>query len=1132
MKTDIQNIKLNIANDLYDNESFNKLGISLNDACDDIIVNYFSYYLLSNNKKTNFSFSEFLKKESNIDSELREILVNNTVIFSNLNKSDFSIFSIDSFTIAKFYETVKSTKIFSDSSGLIKCCDSLDYRKSCGMFFTPREIVKFIVTNTIKECKNNLIGLIKENKIEDAIKNFLNLRIVDISCGTGSFLTVLVEELIGFREELMVTIGEDSITEFSEYCTFVDTEKFIKHVITRMVYGVDIDKNAILLCSCNLLNFIVKNDLKSISIFDLNIKHGDSLTGHISNGKNSNIKTNYYDNPIQWEHDFNHVFKGDNPGFDAVIMNPPYGKVRLESNKGHNRGKQITDEQKHELKQLSHFFRKSGHYKLSINGVQNFYKLMIERALNLLAKNAAIGFIVPNTLLCDKSTTLLRKYLLDKMKTEVIVDIPENSDFFEDITQSFCILIASSGKSESIKFWSEVKRKKDLDINKYDTIDVNFIRETFPDVYLIPIIDSKGYSVFKKIHSYGKLKDYSFIRNSRGEVDLTKYSKLITTNRKGERLIRGNDIKIFKLGKHENKKPGFIDGNSFKEEIKNSAKLYDIGVRRIICKQISNLRKSKRLEFAMIEPDTIIANSCNYILVDKEKDSKLFLNYLLGYLNSSLAEWRFRITSTNNHINNYELDDMPLIIPNENSDKWDTVKKIAEKSKEAVFDSNVKFEKIFSFIDSQVFKLFDFNMDEIEYILKSIGKDDNYISIVISNLLNTNEGVQNHVTGPLGEREMKMVLSIPPGGNWKNIPLEIKDKRVDRIRKTGGRTTYYGRLRWNHPSYTINTFFNRTGNGCFIHPEQDRLISLREAARLQSFPDNFIFYGTKTSMYHQIGNAVPPLLARALGAIIDSKKYADLFCGAGGFSLGLEQNGSKCVFALDHEKHCIETFKKNHNICSDNVLCTDIKSLDLRDTFSTINNVDLVIGGPPCQGFSTAGKYLLDDPRNELVKYYIRSIDIIQPECFIMENVKGLTFFKKGEIVNEIYEEFKKIGYSVQHKVLLAAEYGVPQLRERVFFIGRKDNRPIYFPRPLFSEDNKNLPNFITVKDAISDMPPLKAGEGIMGIVPYPTASKTYYQSLMRGEKSFDDFYLKVLDKYNINGEKNSREAVLTLDMY
>ena len=128
--------------------------------------------------------------------------------------------------------------------------------------------------------------------------------------------------------------------------------------------------------------------------------------------------------------------------------------------------------------------------------------------------------------------------------------------------------------------------------------------------------------------------------------------------------------------------------------------------------------------------------------------------------------------------------------------------------------------------------------------------------------------IYNHISPKLSDLEKQMIKHIPPGGNWKNIPIEIPSKRLEQIRRNGGRTTYYGRLLDNKPSYTISTYFHRIGNGCNIHPTQNRIISIREAARLQSFNDNFVFYGSKNSIYKQIGNAVPPLMSEKIAISI------------------------------------------------------------------------------------------------------------------------------------------------------------------------------------------------------------------------------------------------------------------------
>jgi DNA-cytosine methyltransferase len=1133
-KSDIIDIKIKLAEKLLKLKIQEHSNSKINEICDELLANYICYYLFSKgNKKVDCI--DFIAKKGNLEKKLSKWVKNNSSVIDLLHNFKIESLINEPYKLAKTYEKMKYIVVTEDSNK-IQHKESLDYRKSCGMFFTPNEIVRFIVENSINIQKEKVFGLVNNGKINEAINLFLELKIADISCGTGSFLTEMIGVIKNFRVEILNQIVDKDLTNIDNLTLLKDEEKFSTHLITEMIYGADIDKNCALICSYNILRTAFVDKHKDLHLYGKSIIVGDSLTGHTHISKKNKDENKSYKNAINWAKQFQSVFSRDTPGFDVIVMNPPYGKVRLESNKGHNKNNHIDEKDRNIMRNLVKLFRDSGEYSLAAYGVLNYYKLMMERAFHLLREKGSFGVIVPNTLLCDKSTSELRKYLFDRMETDKIVEIPENSRFFEDITQSFCIVISSnSGISSKIEYLGDVKNNFKLEQGRFIHMDVDFIRQKFPDMYYIPITDTKGFKIFNKIHENGKLSDYYFIKNSRGEVDLTKFSNILTDkeNKKLTRLIRGNDIQAYQISAASNKKLSYIDMFPFIEKMKNSTKLKDIQFKRLICKQIANQTKKKRLEFAIVPPNSILANSCNYILLDKKNDDLLY--YLLGYLNSSLVEWRFRITSTNNHINNYEIDDFPLIIPNKDDDNYSFLINIANIAKEIEKSTDIKKEAYWNAkIDGIVFNMFNLSNEEVDYLLTVLNKSDNYKEIVIKNLSRTptDFGIINHVTGPIGENEMKMILTIPPGGNWKNIPENVADKRVKRIRQTGGRTTYYGRLKWDKPSYTINTFFSRSGNGCFIHPEQHRLISIREAARLQSFPDKFIFHGTKTSMYHQIGNAVPPILAWALGKNIKHNKFVDLFCGVGGFSLGLELNGGKCEFALDHDKHCINTFSKNHKIADEFILCEDIKSINLNDTYSTLNDIDLVIGGPPCQGFSTAGKYILDDPRNELVKYFINSIDIIQPKYFVMENVKGLTFFKKGQVVNEIYDEFIKIGYNIQHKVLLAADYGVPQLRERVFFIGSKEKKPIFFPKPIFSKTGDKGPIYTTVKEAINDLPPLEPGGGTMDMIPYQNEHLTTYQALMRGIISIEDFISEKLEKDNVSYMKPKNEACLTLDMF
>ena len=377
-----------------------------------------------------------------------------------------------------------------------------------------------------------------------------------------------------------------------------------------------------------------------------------------------------------------------------------------------------------------------------------------------------------------------------------------------------------------------------------------------------------------------------------------------------------------------------------------------------------------------------------------------------------------------------------------------------------------------------------------------------------------NYSLYNHQTTSLSEIDMRMVKAIPTGGNWKNIPLDIPSKRVEKIRETGGRTTYYGRLRWDFPAYTIATYFNRPGNGCNIHPDdsstsnpQHRLISFREAARIQSFPDEFKFEGSKTSMFKQIGNAVPPLLAYSIAKSLSQKTIVDLFCGCGGLSKGFEIAGYKVLAGQELDRHALTTWAKNH---SGTPILGDINKQEVKDNLIAAvrkslkgKELDVLAGGPPCQGFSTAGYRETSDPRNQLWTNYLDILNELKPKYFLIENVPGILSMKKNGVlvIDSMKKSFEKLGYKLYSKALKAEEYGVPQLRRRVFIIGCRDDMPNYeFPSP-------RLKSPFTVRDAISNLPPLGINDGIEELVikTYKTQSK--YQEWLAGECTTEELF-------------------------
>jgi len=202
-------------------------------------------------------------------------------------------------------------------------------------------------------------------------------------------------------------------------------------------------------------------------------------------------------------------------------------------------------------------------------------------------------------------------------------------------------------------------------------------------------------------------------------------------------------------------------------------------------------------------------------------------------------------------------------------------------------------------------------------------------------------------------------------------------------------------------------------------------------------------------------------------------KYIDLFSGSGGFALGFDNKGFQNVFSIDIEPSFCETYK--YNFPKHQLIEKDI--CDLSDSEITylkeFYEIDVVIGGPPCQGFSMAGnigRKFINDPRNKLFKEFVRVVKLVEPKFFVMENVARLYNHNKGETKNEIINDFQNIGYKVECKILNSADYGVPQVRKRIIFIGTKLNQEIIFPK-------KTIRKYLTVKDVLNNYPPLSSGE-------------------------------------------------------
>ncbi len=203
-----------------------------------------------------------------------------------------------------------------------------------------------------------------------------------------------------------------------------------------------------------------------------------------------------------------------------------------------------------------------------------------------------------------------------------------------------------------------------------------------------------------------------------------------------------------------------------------------------------------------------------------------------------------------------------------------------------------------------------------------------------------------------------------------------------------------------------------------------------------------------------------------------SLRIADLFCGAGGLSLPFYKRGHSIDFAIDIDKYSIETFKHNHKSKTANILNENIKSLfKIKSNLVYDNKFDLVMGGPPCQGFSTANRQnIINDPRNELYKYFLKFISNTNPKFVIIENVVGI----KNK-ANDIISELDDIGYSADYRVLQASSFGIPQNRRRVIFFAVKKkliSKVEKFFKLIDDKEKENKKYFL--KDALFGLRPLK----------------------------------------------------------
>ena len=940
------------------------------------------------------------------------------------------------------------------------------HRKQTGSYYTALELTYTMMKNLVRSLK------------PEERENIYNMTFLEPCVGTGNF----VFAYLAVCKELELS-----------------TEQYSR--LINNIYVCDINSQALSVYKTNLSALV--HNLFSITLDD------SYFDTHVFPGLLFDVDSNATEYiPIEKRIESFDTEKR----FDIVVTNPPYKNFKAE------RGHYDTDEQYASDKALYAAIGQlaTKHLKYSTTGTLNIYKMFVEEITDkYLSPAGYCSLLIPASILTDKSCSKLRGFIFECCKLQFLKLIPEGSNYV-DASQALCAVQLHKGEKNSVTVVSgslNSTAQEDIMIPFEDMVDKLSGNS-------ILVLSQSEYRIRRLIQKHPPLKALPYIANLRGELDLTLNKKYITSEQTPYRLLRGRNIGYYEV--IETSDSDYVE-EKFLEE---TAKSKYISNSRLVCQQIANMAKKRRISFALVPPNVVLGNSCNFLSIDENKDG-VDEFYLLGVLNSPLIDWFFKLSSSNNHINNYEIDTFPIPIrtplcatissavkaylqnPNDDllqkinamvseaygileatDEETTTISDIATTSLSSAFWRDVKHiipnielqecEEILAGQSSLINISFQKKPDLSDFEKKVlVALEQKYCGLV-------NNEVLNHTSFKLSDLDLEMIKSVPQGGSWKDIPKKTvcKSKRLTRITQTGGRTTLYGRIDYSKPSYTITTYFNRPGNGTYVHPIHERVLTVREAARFQTFPDDYYFCGNKTDMLKQVGNAVPVILAYSIGRRIVEKTgchtSVDLFSGAGGMTYGFKLAGIEAKISNDFAESACVTLKTNSPEID--VFCGDITRDETKQRIIQVgisSGADIICGGPPCQGFSLAGFRMTNDPRNELFRHFVDIVSGVNPKVIVFENVEGILSYKGGETYKNIIQLFSELGYNCEGRKLLAHQYGVPQKRKRVIILCVRKDLEI-LPRDLYPDYiTPNEDRQITAFETIADLENVECSVGV-----------------------------------------------------
>lgn len=562
-------------------------------------------------------FAPHFSEELNVDDAVLERIIEETYRSPDGLRYDFS--AIDADILGTVYEQYLGTLLKkTEKRATLKSKKS--QRKKMGIYYTPVYIVEYIVKNTLgerlKECKTP----------EEALK----IRVLDPACGSGSFLIRAYDEFKHWFETYKAKRGDGGEQTILSSEGKKGLQTFMDRVLEECIYGVDLDPKAVELAQLNLL-LKAAEDRHKLPKLDHTIQNGNSLIDD---------QTIVGSDAFNWREKLPEVFQSG--GFDVVIGNPPYEVLAAKEREG---------EEKQTEAEVAYFRAKYQTHK----GKLNLYKLMLERALSLLNPKSKLGFIIPSTIISDQNTSEMRKRLIDGSQDLHIIEFPESARVFQDVTQGVCIVLIGKGanRRDSITLSMGVMNEEELAKAKKYKIKISDIKKIDPKNMSIPRVSSTELGLLNRLSTYGKLAEQKGLGVFQGEVNLTVYKDCILTNGT-TRLIRGDQIKRYVL--RETNKPSFLDKECFLRKVGDGKKAKHHQFERIALQEVSNMQLKRRLNATIIPPGRFLGHTCNYIL----SENKDLMYLILGLFNSKLLNWRFKITSTTNHVSGREVGQLPI----------------------------------------------------------------------------------------------------------------------------------------------------------------------------------------------------------------------------------------------------------------------------------------------------------------------------------------------------------------------------------------------------------------------------------------------------------------------------------------